>query len=105
MEFAFEGLRYMDIIRWKLAEKVLNKPNYGLLDPGDLVAKVVNPGKWFLPSAPAVDADGVADITPFYTEGLVKQIAIRKFDAKKQYLWPIPSTEVLTSGLKQNPNY
>lgn len=105
MEFAFEGLRYMDIIRWKIAEKVLNKPNYGLLDPVDLVAKVVNTGKWFIPAAPTIDADGVADITPFYTQGLVKQIALRKFDAKKQYLWPIPSTEVLTSGLQQNPNY
>lgn len=27
MEFPLEGLRYMDIIRWKLAEKVLNRPN------------------------------------------------------------------------------
>lgn len=105
MEFAFEGLRYMDIIRWKLAEKVLNKPNYGLLDPGDLVAKVVNTGKWFTPTAPAIDDDGIADIAPFYAQGLVKQIAVRKFDANKQYIWPIPSTEVLTSGLKQNPNY
>lgn len=105
MEFAFEGLRYMDIIRWKLAEKVLNRPNYGLLDPGDLVSKVVNTGKWFTPTAPEIDADGLADIAPFYNQGLVKQIAIRKFDPNKQYIWPIPSTEVLTSGLKQNPNY
>jgi len=105
MEFALEGLRYMDIIRWKLAEKVLNKPNYGLLDPADLVAKVVNTGKWFLPTAPAIDQDGSADFTPFFTQGLIKVVALRKFDPKKQYIWPIPSTEVLTSGLTQNPNY
>ncbi|MGG5903816.1 RagB/SusD family nutrient uptake outer membrane protein [Sphingobacterium daejeonense] len=105
MEFALEGLRYMDIIRWKLAEKVLNKPNYGLLDPADLVSKVVNTGKWFLPAAPSIDEDGVADFSTFYNQGLIKQIAVRKFDAKKQYIWPIPSTEVLTSGLTQNPNY
>lgn len=105
MEFALEGLRYMDIIRWKLAEKVLNKPNYGLLDPADLVDKVVNTGKWFLPSAPDIDENGVLDFSKFYNQGLIKQIAIRKFDPKKQYIWPIPSTEVLTSGLTQNPNY
>lgn len=105
MEFALEGLRYMDIIRWKIAEKVLNKPNYGLLDPADLVSKVVNTGKWFLPTAPNIDDDGIADFSSFFTQGLIKQIAVRKFDAKKQYIWPIPSTEVLTSGLTQNPNY
>jgi len=105
MEFALEGLRYMDIIRWKIAEKVLNKPNFGLLDPADLVSKVVNTGKWFLPTAPPIDEDGSPDFSGFYSQGLIKQIAIRKFDAKKQYIWPIPSTEVLTSGLNQNPNY
>ncbi len=105
MEFALEGRRYMDIIRWKIADKVLNRPNFGLLDPADLVAKVVNMGKWFLPSAPPIDENGSPDFTEFYNQGLIKQIAIRKFDAKKQYIWPIPSTEVLTSGLKQNPNY
>lgn len=105
MEFPLEGLRYMDLIRWKLAEKVLNKPNYGLLDPADLVAKVVNTGKWFLPSAPPIDEEGIPDFSGFFSQGLVKQVAIRKFDAKKQYIWPIPSTEVLTSGLTQNPNY
>lgn len=105
MEFALEGIRYMDIIRWRLAEKVLNKANYGLLDPADLRAKVVKPGLWFFPQTPVIDADGVADFSPMYSAGLVKQITVRKFDATRQYLWPIPSTEVLTSHLTQNPNY
>lgn len=105
MEFALEGRRYMDIIRWKTAERVLNRPNYGLLDPADLVSKVVNPGKWFLPSTPAIDTDGSPDFTDLASQGVIKQIAVRKFDADKQYIWPIPSTEVLTSGLTQNPNY
>jgi hypothetical protein len=105
MEFALEGIRYMDIIRWRLAEKVLNKANYGLLEPADLRAKVVKPGLWFFPQTPAIDDDGIADFTPMYSAGLVKQIAVRKFDATRQYLWPIPSTEVLTSHLIQNPNY
>ncbi|GAB3173157.1 hypothetical protein [Telluribacter humicola] len=40
-----------------------------------------------------------------YNAGLIKQIVARKFDANRQYLWPIPSAEVLTSGSEQNPNY
>lgn len=26
--------------------------------------------------------------------GLVKLFAVRKFDAARQYLWPVPTTEV-----------
>lgn len=105
MEFALEGIRYMDIIRWRIAEKALNKPSFGMLDPADLRAKVTSKGLWFFPEIPAVDEDGVADFSSLASAGLIKQLVIRKFDATRQYLWPIPSTEVLTSGLKQNPNY
>lgn len=30
MELAFEQLRYLDLYRWRIAEKVMNYPNYGL---------------------------------------------------------------------------
>lgn len=105
MEFALEGVRYMDIIRWKIAEKVLNTPNYGLLDPADLRTKVVQPGLWFFPQTPDIDDNGSANLKPMYDAGLIKQIALRKFDQTRQYLWPIPTSEVLSSGLTQNPNY
>lgn len=105
MEFAREGIRYMDIIRWKIADKVLNMPNYGMLDPADLRTKVVQPGLWFFPQTTPVDEDGVADLSAMYTAGYIKVVAVRKFDATRQYLWPIPSTEVLISHLTQNPNY
>jgi hypothetical protein len=106
MEFALEGIRYMDIIRWKLAEKVLNKPNYGMLDVADLRAKVVKPGLWFFPGTPSIDNDGVADFTQMYDAGLIKLIGQRIFDASKQYLFPIPSKEILINkNLTQNPGY
>lgn len=105
MEFAMEGIRYMDIIRWRLAGKVLNKQNFGLLDPEDLRNKVTRPGLWFFPATPQVDDDGIADFSAIYNSGLIKQIALRKFDETRQYLWPIPTTEVLISNLTQNPNY
>lgn len=106
MEFALEGLRYMDIIRWKLAEKVLNLPQYGMLDPADLKTKVVNQGLWFFPSTPPVDDDGVTDFSSMLAAGLIKQLGIRSFDATKQYWWPIPAKEVLINkNLGQNTGY
>lgn len=106
MEFAFEGIRYMDIIRWKLAEKVLNREIYGMLDPADLRAKVVKPGLWFFPQTPEIDEDGTAIFEPLFNAGLIKRIALRNFDATKQYVWPLPNKEILiNSNLKQNDGY
>jgi starch-binding outer membrane protein, SusD/RagB family len=106
MELAFEGHRYMDIIRWRIAEKVLNRPVYGMLDVADLRARVVQPGLWFFPDTPAIDEDGIADMRPMADAGLIRILAIRNFDASRQYLWPIPTKEVLiNSNLAQNPGY
>ncbi len=105
MEFAWEGLRYMDLIRWNLAEKALTTTIYGMLDPADLREKVVNPGLWFWPEVPPVDEDGIPDFTSMDNAGLIKTLAIRKFDAR-QYLWPIPTKEILINeNLSQNPGY
>lgn len=106
MEFGFEGIRYSDIIRWEIAEKVLNRDIYGMLDVAELKEKVVEPGLWFFPMTPEIDEDGVADLSPMYEAGLVKRLAIRRFEAPKQYLWPIPSKEILiNANLEQNPGY
>jgi hypothetical protein len=106
MEFAYEGVRYMDIIRWRLAEKVLNRPTYGMLDPDALREKVVNPGLWFFPEVPPIDEDGIADFSGMYGKGLIKLITQRQFDKNRQYLWPIPSKDILINdNLKQNPGY
>lgn len=107
MEMAFEGLRYMDLIRWRLAEKVFNTPEYGMLDVADLRTKVVKTGLWFFPGVPNVDENALSDFSPIANAGLIKLFAIRSFQADKNYLWPIPSKEVLISAnnIKQNPNY
>lgn len=106
MEFAFEGVRYSDIIRWQIAEKVLNRDIYGLLDVEELRTKVIQPGLWFFPMTPEIDKDGIADLSPMFEAGLVKRLAIRSFDAPMQYLWPIPTKEILINpNLEQNPGY
>ena len=106
MEISFEALRYADIIRWKLAEKVLNATDYGLLDPEALRANVVQPGLWFFPEVTPIDDDGSADFTSMYNQGLIKLLSIKSFDKNKNYLWPIPTKELLINeNMIQNPNY
>lgn len=106
MELAYEGLRYMDIIRWRLADKALNTVIYGMLDPAELKEKVYDKGLWFFPGVPEIDDDGIPDFSKMYEAGLIKLLVQRKFDASKQYLWPIPSKEILINdNLTQNPGY
>lgn len=107
MEFAMENsLRYNDIIRWRLAEKVLNLPRYGLLEVAQLKERVVDQGLWFFPETPQIDEDGVADFKPMYDKGLVRLLIDRSFDSSKHYLWPIPTTEIMINeNMKQNPGY
>jgi hypothetical protein len=105
MEFATEARRYEDIIRWKLADKVLNRNIYGMLDPADLRTKVVKPGLWFFPLVPEIDEDGNPNLDAMYNAGLIKLVAVRNFPAR-QYLWPIPTKEILINeNLKQNTGY
>ncbi|MDR1814854.1 MAG: RagB/SusD family nutrient uptake outer membrane protein [Tannerella sp.] len=106
MEFSFENLRYMDLIRWRLAEIALNKARYGMLDVAELREKVVKPGLWFYPETPDLDENGIANFDPMYEKGLIKRLTVLIFDKSKQYLWPIPSKDILiNSNLKQNEGY
>lgn len=106
MEFVNEGLRYMDIIRWKIADIVLNKPSYGMLDPADLRTKIIKPGLWFFPGIPDFDNQDIPDFTAWYNAGLVKLLTPKTFDKNRQYLWPLPTTELMgNSNLTQNPGY
>ena len=76
-ELAFEGHRYKDIIRWKIAEKVLNGNVHGLY------------------TGAAVGADNGYVI-----------VEKRAFDSAKHYLWPIPQKDRdLNKNLDQNPNW
>lgn len=106
MEFAKEGTRYFDLIRWKVAEKVLKMKNYGLLYPADLlIDKVTSKGYWFWASAPDIDENGIADFSKMEETGLINPLSQRAFN-ERQYLWPIPTKEILiNSNITQNPGY
>lgn len=77
VELAMEGLRTEDIRRWKLSETVLNGYAHGAQFSGD----------------PTVD------------DGYIR-VQLRHFDATKNYLWPIPQSELnLDKNLTQNSGY
>ncbi len=115
-ELAFEGMRYMDLIRWRLAEKALNGVLYGMLDvasdgdvsippSGPLVDDVVTPGLWFWGIVPEIDEDGLPDFSPLLEAGLCRALNTTSFP-ERQYLWPIPAEErLLNSNLTQNEGY
>lgn len=76
-ELAFEGSRYTDIIRWKIAENVLNGNVHGLY------------------TGATVGTDNGYVI-----------LETRNFNAAKHYLWPIPQKDRdINKNLSQNPNW
>ena len=94
IELAGEGLRYFDIIRWKIADKVLSGPCYGRIPRG------------LLSSAPAIDEMGTPDYTNVANRANMRVIQQRIFNSAANYLWPIPDIEIQTNkNLVQNPGY
>ena len=78
VELAFEGLRFFDIRRWRIAEDVMPGEIYGMTytnENGEL-------------------------------ETAISQDALKIFDKDRDYLWPIPPRErELNHNLTQNPNW
>ena len=83
VELALEGLRWFDIQRWKIGPEVMTKPIYGV-------------------QLGTVDATtGKLTLTGDHIK-----VEDRAFDPAKNYLWPVPQSEVdINKGLGQNPNY
>lgn len=93
-ELASEGFRMVDLRRWELAEKMMNGTLYGRVPKG------------LLATAPAIDSDGFVDYSGVSNRNELRVIEIRKFNAQRDYLWPIPNIETVTNpNLEQNPNY
>ncbi len=94
VELAGEGLRYFDIIRWKIADKVLEGNCYGRKPRG------------YLSAAPTIDANGTPDYSNLPDRAQMRVIQVRTFVNPTNYLWPIPDIEIQTNkNLTQNPGY
>ncbi len=79
IEFAFEGMRFWNLRRWKTANTELNEKLYGWNVAGNRAESFYNNGK-----GPIVVYSG------------------NTFVAPRDYFWPIRSEEVITSGCVQN---
>lgn len=115
-EFVLEGLRYMDLIRWRLADKALSRNIYGMLNvdsnanvnvapTGKLMDVIVEPGLWFWGLTPEIDEDGLPRFDNLLDAGMIRVLNTMSFP-ERQYLWPIPQDEILLNdNLTQNPGY
>lgn len=127
-EFAFEGLRYRDLLRWRIAEKSHNKSMYylnrawsGSADWNGLTGNESNielssdfmtilknwdEGNFPIGGIPVIDEDGLPDLSPMETAGYITTFYKMSFDPKKNYLWPIPANDILVNDkLEQNYGY
>jgi SusD family/Starch-binding associating with outer membrane len=85
VELALEGLRWYDIQRWQIGDQVMNGQVTGSLQGS------------------VSQTDGSVTLTP---GSAIKVGTPRVFDPAKNYLWPIPQTEIdLNKNLVQNPKY
>lgn len=108
-ELAWEGRRWFDIMRWRIAEEVLgnNAPIYGL--PGNSqVAENEKSGYWIFPkdfrphmrASSSIDMSDMQNYPKYFTENQHCSFVPR------QYLFPIPENErVVCRKLTQNPGY
>jgi hypothetical protein len=105
VEFMFEGLRYQDLIRWRIAGKAIGRVVLGLPQPNDQ-----DRGQWPFNDRilPNVDEDGVVllEANQLIANNFARTLQTYAFDEARMYLWPIPATDrFLNSNLTQNPGY
>jgi starch-binding outer membrane protein, SusD/RagB family len=123
IELAWEGHRYADLIRWKLAEKVYNRPSYfvrrawsGSTSWNGNEASVSNEyrqliqnwkdGNYPIGGVPDIDENGIANLSNMVSAGYIVVASERKFDATRDYLWPVPDSDrLINSNLDQNPKW
>lgn len=106
VEFAWEGRRYFDLMRWGWFKKAFSHNYYGLPNDETTLTAMENEGNWFWGMTPDIDEDGFADFSKLAAAGYCNQYGERVYDPKIE-LWPIPYEEVALSGgkLTQNEGY
>lgn len=127
-EFAFEGMRYRDLIRWKIADKAYNKSMYylnrawsgsaswngktgsesnvKLPDGFTTLLKNWDDGNYPIGGIPTIDENGLPDLSSMEKAGYIVTFYKMGFEAPKNYLWPIPANDILVNpALTQNTGY
>lgn len=108
VELCNEGYRWFDVRRWKIAPKAVNGPMYA---PGYSTVKA--PDNYISNVKPTFDEDWVVtyDLSNTWDgkTGNLRVFQTMVFNPAKDYVWPVPYTELVTNpaiGLEnQNPGY
>ena len=106
IELAWENRRWEDLIRWRLCGKALTTPIYGTPSNAKMAENEAT-GYWLFPKdiRPKIDKDGIVDCSAFLDAGYA-QINVRRGFTERQYLFPIPTKELLVCDrLVQNEGY
>jgi hypothetical protein len=100
-ELSGEGQRLSDIRRWRIAEQVMNGYLLGRMQKSYPVkAPVID--RWGTPDYAAAGIPIASDVNDPNVS--MRTVDLRKFNAAKDYLWPIPYIERQTNPeLTQNP--
>ena len=107
VELMCEGLRYADLIRWKIAEKELPKATVGIHYFGN---EVVEPATETMLQTNCTDANGNLGgvfVYPAHYMWVWEQARVRSFRPERDYYYPIPTNEIAKSegNIVQNPNW
>ncbi len=105
IEFIDENMHYDDIIRWKTAELVLPQTMLGIVFNADESTKTDKELEYRF-----TDANGFYNGVKVYNQAnvyIIEEASSRNFNPERDYLYPIPSYEISTSGgnIKQNPKW
>jgi hypothetical protein len=105
VELMREGLRYQDIIRWRIGNKTIARVVLGMPQP---TAQDRNQWPFNDQILPVIDQDGVVlfDSQQLISRNFASLLQTYSFDDQRMYLWPIPASDrFLNSNLTQNPGY
>lgn len=105
VELMREGLRYQDIIRWRIGNKAIARLVLGMPQP---TAQDRNQWPFINQILPLVDQDGIVlfDSQQLISRNFASLLQTYSFDVQRMYLWPIPASDrFLNSNLTQNPGY
>ncbi|MFD2969201.1 RagB/SusD family nutrient uptake outer membrane protein [Sphingobacterium bambusae] len=94
VELAFEGFRYWDLIRWKTAEIELPKTILGSYFFNEYT------------SSPTLRWSASTNVNE-RNYIILQPSTLRRFDPRKDYLWPLPTDEIAKNPtvLEQNPGW
>lgn len=100
-----EGLRYQDIIRWRIGNKAIARRVIGMPQP---TTQDRNQWPFNNQILPVIDTDGVVlfNSEEMISRNFASLLQTYSFDEQRMYLWPIPASDrFLNSNLTQNPGY